>query len=112
MRYWAFIGKGYGCYENFDVREDSNFSQMSPREVAILFGRPFDPNYEADNECLKEAAWFKDKSGIEFGWWWDGDGTLAFVIPEVGILRNSDCKKDHDWEFESSEADLLPVRKK
>ena len=37
---------------------------------------------------------------IHIAWYWDGDGTLLFVVPSENIaVINSDCKKDYGWRF-------------
>jgi hypothetical protein len=110
LRAWAFIGKGCGCYSNFDVRPEFARADVTPREFAFLWGRyyrpddivPSDWGY-CDGDAISEIAWFKHPSGIEMGWHWDGDGCLGFFIPQANIvLRNGDCKKDHEWEFGST----------
>jgi hypothetical protein len=106
LRAWAFPGKGYGCYSNFDYRPEFVAQKVTPREFGLLWGRGFDPNDTdpsswgyCDAEAMKEIRWFKHPNGIEMGWHWDGDGCLAFVIPGIGAIYNSDCKKDYEWEW-------------
>lgn len=113
LRAWAFVGKGYGCYSNFDVRPDAVPAEVTPREFALLWGREYEGDDTSPNswgycdvEAMKEIRWFKHPSGIEFGWHWDGDGTLAFYVPELadeyhnGVVLNRDCKKDYEWQFQ------------
>jgi len=113
MRAWAFPGEGTGCYSNFDVRCDFEEVAATPREFAMLWGREYNSDDENPNEWgyydveeIEAIRWFKHPSGIEMGWHWDGDGMLAFYIPEQedkfysGVLINSDCKKDYAWEFQ------------
>lgn len=111
LRAWAFTGDGYGCYSNFALRPE--FEEVTPteREFKILFQRPCDPNDlgggwgDPDSWYIKQISWFKHPNGIEVGWIWDGDGTLCFYVPDIkddfvdGTVYNTDCKKDHGWEF-------------
>ena len=112
LRAWAFPGNEYGCYSTFEVREDLMPVRAGRREFEFLWGRPFDDEKNdingwcsIDAEEIERVRWFKHPSGIEMGWHWDGDGTLAFFIPELideyhnGCVVNSDCKKDYGWEF-------------
>ena len=43
---------------------------------------------------------------IECRYFWDGDGTLAFRLPDGRWLVNTDCKKDHDWKIVDSEREI------
>lgn len=112
LRKWAFVGKGYGCYSNFDVRPE--FERVAVRfdEFRKIMGRPYksptDHSYgwsDTDDEIMERMTWYKHPTGIEVGWYWDGDGTLCFYVPELeddyydGTLTNSDCKKSTGWEF-------------
>jgi hypothetical protein len=113
LRAWAFPGDGYGCYSNFDVRPEFVKAPVTPREFAFLWGRQFDEEDGepdkyfgyCDGEAIKEISWFKHPNGIEMGWHWDGDGNLAFYVPELadehysGAVVNGDCKKDNEWKF-------------
>jgi hypothetical protein len=111
LRKWAFPGDGYGCYSTFDVRPECEEVKATKREFEFLWGRPFNDEQVADStgwlsidaEEIDRIVWYRHPSGIEFGWHWDGDGCLAFHVPELGshaLLRNSDCKKDYEWEFD------------
>ena len=42
------------------------------------------------------------ESQIECRYYWDGDGTLLFLLPDGRCLVNYDCKKDHNWEVAES----------
>lgn len=93
LRAWAFVGEGTGCYSTFDVRPD--------------------------REEIELIRWFKHPNGIEMGWHWDGDGCLAFFVPELadedytGAVTNGDCKKDYGWRFDERRTPLpgSPVAK-
>lgn len=112
LRAWAFTGEGTGCYSTFDVRPEFVAVPPTIREFGFLWGRDFreddinpsDWGY-CDTDAIKEISWFKHSNGIEMGWHWDGDGSLAFYVPELedewfnGVVCNHDCKCDHDWRF-------------
>jgi hypothetical protein len=111
LRAWAFVGKGYGCYSTFEVRADLEKADATPREFGFLWGREFRPEDDkpdgwfgyCDADAIKAISWFKHESGIEMGWHWDGDGTLAFFVPGIGVLRNSDCKHCDGWTIDRPE---------
>lgn len=116
LREWAFPGQGYGCYSTFEVRPECQQVKASPREFAMLWGRPYEGNQRPDPsgwssidaEEIERIVWHKHPNGIEFGWHWDGDGTLAFYVPELlrhGILHNGDCKKADEWDWEPCKQD-------
>ena len=80
----------FGCYTTFEWRED----------VDVI--PPLD--FPCEEDCCPEETWTRgQKNGIECRWYWDGDGTLAFRLPDGTWLVNRDCKKDHRWEIVNSE---------
>lgn len=115
LRRWAFVcEKGeYGCYSSFDVIPE--FTELKDEEKTALhfkrmFGRPFDSRNgadwcDSDSDIMKSIRYFIHPTGIEMGWYWDGDGVLTFYVPEMeddlfdGTISNSDCKKSYGWEF-------------
>lgn len=110
LRSWAFK-KEYGCYSCFDLIDEFEKVEVTPREFKLLWGRDYDPNHKDDywgfdeKNAFEEIEWFKHPNGIEVGWHWDGDGLLGFYVPELedeyydGSITNSDCKKNYGWEF-------------
>lgn len=112
LRRWAFVGEGFGCYSNFDIRPEFERVHTSYLEFSKMMGRPYSPpdshSYgwgDTDDEMMERMEWFKHPNGIEMGWYWDGDGTLCFYVPELkddyydGTVYNTDCKKSSGWEF-------------
>lgn len=111
LRSWAFVGEGFGCYSNFDIRIEFQPKEVGYREFKMLMGREFeivsasDWGGEDDEELRQAIRWFVHPNGIEMGYYWDGDGTLLFYIPELvkgefdGSVVNTDCKKNYGWEF-------------
>ena len=84
-----------GCYQTFDWRADVEPLDSLPVDQEASLGE--DPGME----------WTRgQKDGIECRWYWDGDGTLAFHLPDGKWLVNTDCKKDHDWSLVDSVEDL------
>lgn len=71
------------------------------------------PGDKGPCKCTHEAHWTRGKKQvglahvagtgqhqsveIECRYFWDGDGTLVFILPEGQYLVNPDCKKDHGW---------------
>jgi len=112
LRAWAFVGEGYGCYSNFKVRPEFEKVEPTVREFKLIMGRPFSADTrdtgwgDPDSYYMEAIRWYKHPSGIEMGWIWDGDGLLAFYVPELedeyynGVISNSDCKKDSGWNFD------------
>lgn len=111
LRDITFPEEGYGCYTTFVVRADAR--QWSPRERLKYWKKTL-----LGCEDLHELA--KDFTGLGSGysyeidhhridvcWYWDGDGTLTFLVydPEgnpMRLLRNDDCKKSYRWESEQA----------
>jgi len=97
--------KETGCYSTFEWQED--VEKLDPIQVCMedsVEGAPAEdgpfplftwtrgkklvgPVYPVSNKCVE----------IECRWFWDGDGTLVFVLPDGQYLANTDCKKDHGW---------------
>ena len=84
--------EGYGCYSTFDVRDGV---KSLPDEPVYFEDEDDEPIYiykcfEAEVEGL---------GVVKMAYYWDGDGTLEFRLPDGKELINSDCKKDYTWEF-------------
>ena len=96
LRGYAFVGKGLGCYENFEVTPDAKpWSNEKITQVAMEL---FD-----ENDVPGHGFSFNIGSvAVDLFWCWDGDGTLYFKASEDGeVIReiiNTDCKKPWDWE--------------
>lgn len=98
LRAFTFVGGTFGCYSNFDVRKDA-----APIDKAkqTAFWRLMD--YEDPGECAEMGDAYSFRAlglEIEAYWFWDGDGTLAYLIGDSEPLRcvvNTDCKKDYGW---------------
>ena len=72
----------YGCYSTFKLRQE--VQSLPPEPV------------EDDPSMVWTRA---ERDGILMRYYWDGDGTLEFVFPDGARVRNTDCKKDHAWEW-------------
>lgn len=101
LRAFTFVGEGFGCYRNFDVRPDAaHIDEDKQAAFWRLLG------YEDPDECadMGDAYSFRALGlEIEVYWYWDGDGTLAYLIGDSQPLRcvvNTDCKKDYGWREE------------
>lgn len=76
--------RGYGCYSTFDLRGG----------ILTL------PPVQNGEERWTLAMYMDPELKVTMGYWWDGDGSLAFLIqtPEsTHLLYNSDCKKSSYW---------------
>lgn len=79
-----------GCNDTFDWQKD----------VKELPALPVLMDEDEECEAFPELNWTRgEKNGIECRYFWDGDGTLAFKLPDGCWLVNYDCKKNHGWEL-------------
>lgn len=76
----------FGCYSTFEYGSGVKELPSRPVEVDDIFE-------------WKRAEW----EGIICEWYWDGDGVLRFILPSGAKVINTDCKKEHNWEWESEE---------
>lgn len=84
--------KGYGCYSTFEFRQG----------VKSL----------PDEDLVYRDGWMDDRTkwtcaeygGIKMRYFWDGDGTLEFHLPDGRIYQNTDCKKARYWELVGPES--------
>jgi len=93
LRELTFTSQGYGCYENFIVREE--FVEISNYEGANLLD--YDCAQEAIDSDIAEHARAYSNGTWNVAWYWDGDGSLVFWNDEFAII-NEDCKKDYTWK--------------
>ena len=110
LRAAAFLPDGngdYGCYSTFKVSEDfkpvDKNSELGAKLIKLLgvsdFDDPDDPDNEYD-EFILEASSLYSAGDIHMAWYWDGDGTLLFVIDSEKLaIINTDCKKDYEWRW-------------
>lgn len=77
--------QGLGCYSSFEMREDVIDLDPSPVEN---FEEMMWQNYEKEVVGIGK---------VKMRFFWDGDGTLEFVLPSGEVLSNSDCKKNFNW---------------
>lgn len=97
LRAITFVGEGYGCYENFNVRKDAH--KWSDDEL-----KTFVKNHFLSTNGAQPYGYTYRKDGllIDVFWYWDGDGDLIFRIRTkdnkvVRMIRNTDGKKDYTW---------------
>jgi len=123
-----------GGYSTFDwqkdvepleeiLQEESTCKEC--RGAGIVAAGGGTPSYDYVCTCTEKECWTRGKkkvstthssSGtgeeltnwveIECRYFWDGDGTLIFILPEGKYLINTDCKKDHDWRCVDSPEDF------
>ncbi len=109
-----------GCYSAFDWQSDVETLEEIRVEDTTCEGCQR-PDASADPQggmhsmdyvcsCTYAVCWTRGKKlvkaastpsslcvEIECRYYWDGDGTLVFILPGGKYLVNADCKKDHDW---------------
>lgn len=90
LRNRFFTDDGYGCYRNFDVRDD----------VVKLESTPVTYNDGFVDESHVWTRYVLDEIVMEY--YWDGDGVLQFIFSDGTILVNNDCKKSSTWEWDFS----------
>lgn len=92
-----------GCYSTFEWQPD-----VEPLPSLLIETEHTHPEgEEADDLCWacdSTAKWTRGRKKfqnetIECRWYWDGDGTLAFSLPDGRWLMNDDCKKSYGWEI-------------
>jgi len=82
---------GVGCYETFILR--SNIIKLHSTTVE------FDEDFSWQRARLTLEFWdrgFISYAPVDMWYYWNGDGTLAFVLKDF-VLMNVDCKKDYHW---------------
>ncbi len=118
-----------GCYNTFDWQKDVEPLEEIHQEESTCEGcRKATPHatqggmnsmayvctctYEADWTRGRKRVNLQHESGqraaayIECRYYWDGDGTLVFFLPDGQYLVNSDCKKDHGWYLTENPEDF------
>jgi hypothetical protein len=100
MRY-VFVGKGRGCYSNFD---------LNPKFRLWAKGKDkFSDNLLGDSAIYSESEYLEAIKSINsyidaeldlsVVWdWRSGDGHLIFQLGSI-ILENTDIKKSYGWRF-------------
>lgn len=89
---------GLGCYNHFVwhpcVRRlepmPVDLSESLDPDSGLMWARGTRP---APGRALNKQEF------IECRWYWEGDGTLLFILPDKSQLINTDCKKTSGWEF-------------
>ena len=108
-------GNNIGCYNTFEINKDfkkvKQGTKKFERMINILYfnndkGFLNNTNKEDiinDFEEIKSieqynSVFYNKKIDLLMGYYWDGDGTLAFIDKKKRIFINTDCKKDYIWE--------------
>jgi len=108
LREATFVGEGFGCYYNFDVREDARKWDEAEK---LAFWRLYYGDSKDMMEYDENAAFAaKNGTGLTFelagfeircAWYWDGDGVLFYQVFRDGVhvvtVGNTDCKKNYTW---------------
>lgn len=90
LREGAFgqVVPSFGCYSTFELRD--GVEELPDEDV-----------YNGDEideynvwTCAKKIIQGKE---VKMRYYWDGDGTLQFILPRGWVLENTDCKKNNHW---------------
>lgn len=84
--------KQFGCYETFEVRESA--VKLTPLDIAVILAMYKIERYEDLKYFSYTFNYFNAK--VVCIWYWDGDGTLMFFLPDRAII-NTDCKCSYGW---------------
>lgn len=103
LRALTFVGKGYGCYENFVVRPDAI---PWPDEYRRQFvGLHFSSTPEDLTSITNGSYGFRYHIAeliIDVFWFWEQDGILTFRLREgdnvLASIENCDCKHPDEWK--------------
>lgn len=112
LRKLTFPGEGFGCYTQYEIRDDAREWDAEERAGFWRYlGYEYDPEEGFDE--AEDLASMGRGCTFEFGpytvdccWYWDGDGTLCYVVwsdgqrtgDPVRAISNNDCKKDYNWD--------------
>jgi len=91
----------FGCYSCFEVNPEfmrvSISSKAGRMVIAAIVG---DSRCEEFADDVIDRGKFYSNGSIHFGWYWDCDGSLAFIEGDRCVV-SSDCKKDYDWHWQT-----------
>ena len=95
--------KETGCYDTFDWQKDVTPMDSTPVDTSNSLGDD-DLNWVRSSKILSSKIISNDDVPviIECWYYWDGDGTLGFLLPNGQFLVNNDCKKDRGWVLAES----------
>lgn len=95
LRSLCFVGEGLGCYSQFNVNSGLMPVLKPTNEVETAI---FDMQKSQMGDFGSVSCYYHTEFEIYMFYWWDGDGTLGFVIDNRWLV-NTDCKKTHGWSF-------------
>jgi hypothetical protein len=101
LREYAFK-EAYGCYTCFELidefkKVDKGYDIAGRLFMVMGIHQLQDANKYAC-EYFRGISQIYSNGAIHVGWYWDGDGTLAFIEGNKSAI-NYDCKKDYTWEW-------------
>lgn len=105
LRALTFVGKGYGCHSNFDVRPDAVLWPEDCRRFFVELATPY-LSPDALAHCITHGRccyrYHIENLTVDVFWFWDGNGTLCFRLREddkiLAQIINHDCKCPDEWE--------------
>lgn len=78
----------FGCYSTFEY----NDGVIKEEEEPISY---YEDGWNWQVASIEVAM----NVSVKMRWFWDGDGTLTFELPDGRLLATEDCKKNYRWEF-------------
>lgn len=102
LRAITFVGKGVGCCDNFEVREDAELWSKEER-LAFIRRHYKNPEHREFLTGIGEGYTYPQGSlEVDVFWYWDGVGTLLFLVRDgdriIRAVDNTDCKNESAWE--------------
>ncbi|OGN02111.1 MAG: hypothetical protein A2655_00090 [Candidatus Yanofskybacteria bacterium RIFCSPHIGHO2_01_FULL_43_42] len=105
LRALTFVGNGYGCYQNSDVRLDATPWSDDFRHTFIAYNQliqPDDMSFLFDQS--RAYRYHIDTLTVDVFWVWDGDSKLYFCLREgaknLAEIISYDCKHGDEWREE------------
>jgi len=102
LRDITFVGKGGGCFKNFNVRTDA---EPWSHQGIMSFIEKHEELFSFEDQAVAETKGYSFMEGsvrVDVFWSWEEDGTLYFRAregeEEIGAIINYDCKKNYRWE--------------
>ena len=87
------IGKGLGCYSNFEFEDGIEEHLLKPDQYPDFL------DFLKDCPAIKVVYGEHKEDDIRCWWFWEGDGFLMFELPDGTIIENCDCKKTTCWQY-------------
>lgn len=85
-----------GCYNHFEVKDEWKAFKLSNVEDKIQKVMCDELGFDV-LESQSFTIYSHSAENIFMTYFWDGDGTLLFILPNGTVCSNQDCKKNYNW---------------